>query len=174
MDHSHNVLGALQKALTDTVAPSLDRTDPLASEQLPLVTEYLEFLEHRIYRIHERSRLELTEFTRVAEGALSMVEGWSAPAWADLEACSRDARDVLTAPEAGTERIMDQTARLSTAITAALREHSGPADERRALARWVVEASRHLLRFQRVWYAPLGFESSRGEIGDIDDYLGVA
>ncbi|MBH0118787.1 hypothetical protein ACWDUD_30150 [Rhodococcus sp. NPDC003382] len=168
MDHSRNTLGALRKSLVDGVAPAVDRSDPLASEQLPLVVDYLEFLGTRIYRIHERSRFELGEYLRMAEGLLARLPQ---PATATLAEHIDAGRTARESASTGTTELIEWAGALATAVSTVVQDESLPDDVRRALGRWVVESSRPLLAFQRSWYAPFGFEADRGRLRSIDELL---
>jgi len=171
MDHSRNTLGALRKSLLDGVAPAVDQSDPLASEQLPLVVDYLEFLGTRIYRIHERSRFELGEYLRMAEGLLARLPESMTAVAGLLTKHIEAGRTARESASAGTTELMEWGAALATAVSTVVQDESLPDDVRRALGRWVVESSRPLLAFQRSWYAPFGFEADRGRLRGIDEYL---
>ncbi|MDF3306018.1 hypothetical protein ACWEK5_08195 [Rhodococcus koreensis] len=171
MDHSSNTLGALRKSLLDSVAPAVDPNDPLASEQLPLVADYLEFLRTRIYRIHERSRFELGEYLQMAEGVLTRLSATVGAAVGDLPKQVDAARAARDAASTGTTELLEQGAALAAAVSAVVRDETVPDEVRQALGRWVVESSRELLAFQRSWYAPFGFESSRDRLRSVDDFL---
>ncbi|AWK74870.1 hypothetical protein CBI38_28200 [Rhodococcus oxybenzonivorans] len=170
MDHTRNTLGALRKSLLDSVAPAVDPADPLASEQLPLVADYLEFLGTRIYRIHERSRFELAEYLRMAEGVLTHLSATATPT-GDLAKRLDVARAAHGAASTGTTELIEQGAALAAAVSTVAQDETLPDEVRQTLGRWVVESSRGLLAFQRSWYAPFGFESDRDRLRSIDDFL---
>lgn len=171
MDHSRNTLRALRKSLLDAVAPAVDQSDPLAAEQLPLVVDYLEFLCTRIYRIHERSRFELGEYLRMAEGLLARLPRSATAATGTLAKYIDAGRTARESASTGTTELMQWGAALATTVSTVVQDESLPDDVRRALGRWVVESSRPLLAFQRSWYAPFGFEADRGRLRSIDEYL---
>lgn len=171
MDHSRNTLGALRKSLLDSVAPAVDRADPLASEQLPLVADYLEFLRMRIYRIHERSRFELGEYLRMADGVLARVPTRSSPAIGDLTKHIDTARTAQESASTGTAELIELGATLATAVSTVVQDESLPDEVRLAVGKWVTEASRDLLAFERSWYAPFGFEAAPEKLRSIDEFL---
>ncbi|WP_420749421.1 hypothetical protein [Rhodococcus sp. O3] len=171
MDHSRNTLGALRKSLLDGVAPAVDRSDPLASEQLPLVVDYLEFLGTRIYRIHERSRFELGEYLRMAEGLLARLPQSATAATATLAEHIDAGRTARECASTGTTELIELASALATTVSTVVQDESLSDDVRRALGRWVVESSRLLLAFQRSWYAPFGFEADHGRLRSIDELL---
>jgi len=170
MDHSRNTLGALRKSLLDSVAPAVDRADPLASEQLPLVADYLGFLRTRIYRIHERSRFELGEYLRMADGVLARVPR-SSPAIGDLTKHIDTARTAHESASAGTAELIELGATLATAVSTVVQDESLPDEVRLVVGKWVTEASRDLLAFERSWYAPFGFEAAPEELRSVDEFL---
>ncbi|MEN0135263.1 MAG: hypothetical protein AAGC80_08955, partial [Rhodococcus sp. (in: high G+C Gram-positive bacteria)] len=170
-DHSRNALGALRKSLLDSVAPAVDPADPLASEQLPLVADYLEFLRTRIYRIHERSRFELGEYLRMAEGVLTRVPTRSIPAIVDLTKHIDASRSARESASTGTTELIELGATLAAAVSTVVQDESLPDDVRLAVSTWVSEASRDLLAFERSWYAPFGFEAAPEKLRSIDEFL---
>lgn len=176
MDHSVNTLGAAIKSLYDVVAPAVDPTDPLATEQLRLVSEFLGFLRSRLPYLHDRSTLELRRAVAlgrtIAEAAAPVraVDSlWEAVA--DGEATLEDPR----ATQCGTDLA---AARVGAEMRNVIR-HAAIFDDdvRSRIERAVLDDVAATMDFYRGWYAPLGFDprpDSLPAVADAIDRLAAA
>lgn len=170
MDHTDVGLRAVVKALTDVVAPAVNPADPLASEQLRLAVDYIEFVRSRLDFFYDRERFDLQHHLAMARslheiaGPLSL-EG--APALQD--AIDAGARAI---GEAGTSirALKAATAGLAAAMAPIIR---GAADldepARRKIERCVLEATEARIAFERSWYLPLGFDPAPNEVQSLQD-----
>lgn len=174
-DHNENALHAAVKALTQVVAPAVDRANPLAVEQLRLVSMYLEFLAQQ--RPHER-RLAWTDLRLQAELASAVTQAIE-PRQGELGARLLDAvgraQDMLrtpVAPVAAWERAhRDLAELLSEAIAEA---EQGDAAAREALEALVVERAHGQLMLHRVWFRAYGFEARPEALPSLQDVLAGA
>lgn len=170
-DHTENTLRAAAKALTDVVRPALDPADPLASEQLSLVVEYIEFVRARLDSLYERERFELRQAIRTAEalcaldipgGYLSALEAVRASAETDLAATGLPPAELRASAAATNEVIRDIIRRASA---------DGDKATRDAIYRTVLDASESKTAFERSWYLPFGFDPEPKKVPPLDEVL---
>jgi hypothetical protein len=163
-DHTENSLRAVVKALTDVVGPAVDKSDPLANEQLRLVVDYIEFVRNRLDFYHGRERFELRHHLAMAaalDGLRTPCSAATAGALSSAIAAGRHAYALAASP---TPALKAATARLAAAIGALVREAQGfDGAVRRQVELQVLEATEERVRFERSWYQPLGFDPSPGE-----------
>jgi len=170
MDHSTNTLTAAIKSLSDGVKPAVDRTDPLAAQQLALVTDYLLFLRERLPYLHTRARLELRGAQDLAAAVRAHVSAVDADAERELEEALAAAAEIdhlapTTAVEAATAQVL-------AVLREVVRSAAGASPEvRRAVERTVLEDSERMSAFYRSWYLPLGFDPYPSEVRDLPDVL---
>lgn len=170
MDHSTNTLTAAIKSLTDGVGPALDRTDPLALQQLTLVTDYLGFLRERLPYLHARALFELRAAQDLAAAVRPHVSAVDVDAGRELE-------EVLAASEAvndgaASTDVEDATANILAVLREIVRTAAGaPAEVRRAVEKAVLDDSERTSAFYRSWYLPLGFDPYPGEVRSLPDVI---
>ena len=164
-DVTENGLRAAVKALTEIVAPSIDRSDPLAAEQLRLVVDYLEFVRRRLDFLHDRDRFELGHelgMARALHGmglpcsnATAMLLHDAISGAADAQACadlsSPALKAVAAARAAASRELIREAARFDEPL-------------RRKVERCVLDATQERISFDRAWYLPLGFDPAPGEV----------
>lgn len=171
-DHSENAMHAAIKALAEVVAPSVDKGNPLAVEQLRLVVTFLEF---HVRAMPQSRRLQWMELHLQAELARKVAEllqqqrpALAAPLCHALE----QGQAALAQPGAPATTWQQAAARLAAAVCAAL---DSAATASGALARrldaLVVDESRHMLDLKRVWFRPYGFEARPGALPALEDVL---
>lgn len=170
MDHSTNTLTAAMKSLSDGVRPAVDPADPLATQQLSLVTDYLGFLRGRLPYLHTRARVELRAAQDLAAQLRPHVPAVDAEAVQPLEDALAVAADVhelapLTVVESATAQILAVVREIVRAAPGA-----GP-EVRRSVERAVFEDSERMSGFYRSWYLPLGFDPYPGEVRALDDVI---
>ena len=94
-DHIDNGLIASIKALNDVVAQSIDNSNPLAREQLTLVTRYLGFLRQRLPYQFERDRFELDHYVALAKALTGIAQNSVVAGAPSLETVVNDGEAVL-------------------------------------------------------------------------------
>jgi hypothetical protein len=159
-DHTDNALIAAIKALDEVVAPAIDTSNPLALEQLKLVSRFLGFLRQRLPYQSQRDRFELHHYMALARELSPLVVDASLASQAQrLNQGIDDAATTIDDRDASTAQVRDAVERLTTAISVLVRS-VGSADPvlRGRVERKVVSASAALFDMQRAWYLPMGFE----------------
>lgn len=165
MDVTDNGLRAAVKALTDVVAPSIDRGDPLAQEQLRLVVDYLEFVRSRLDFLYDRDRFELGHDLALANALQRMSPPCSALTAQLLNAAIEAGTQADSVVGTSTVSLKAASAALAAATRELIREAAAFATEvRSAIERQVIEASGESIRFERAWYLPLGFDPAPGDV----------
>lgn len=159
MDHSDTGIRAVIKSLNDVVAPAIDPGDPLAAEQLKLVTHYLEFLRSRLDYLHDRERFDVGHHLGI--GRRILAEG--APEDDGAVACLAAALDAavvrLDDPATTTRMLKADAAELAARIAAVVdRAPAFAPDLRRRIELCVVDAMPERVAFERAWYVPLGLD----------------
>lgn len=173
IDHTDDGLRAAIKALDEVVAPAIDTANPLAVEQLRLVSRFLGFLRTRMPYEHARARHELQHYFGLA-GTLMPLAPNDAPVRSRdlLGAAIRAAGPLLDDPAAGAQQIQGAITSLSCAASTLVREVAhAPAAVREPIERAVIRAAQALLDAQRAWFLPMGFEPDPRCVPGIDDAL---
>lgn len=172
IDHSENTLRAAIKSLRDIVAPALDPTDPLANEQLRLVTEYLEFLRTRVYDIHARQRYEVGHQLGLAETILADSKEVSDQAPRLLGSAIETGRRSYEDADASTVDLRAASSVLEGAIRGVIREsRDADAAVRARIELRIVEGSEPLVELQSSWYLPFGFEPDPDSVLPLEEIL---
>jgi hypothetical protein len=170
-DYTDNALLASIKALNEVVVPAVDPADPLAREQLRLVTGFLEFLRVRVAHLHERRRFELEH--QLALGRRLMPDAAaSAEVAARLSAAIVQAEAVGADPEASVDALRGATAVLAAA-TSGLARAVACADPttRQRVEQTILAHSARWVDMQRAWFLPQGFELHAGELPPLEQAL---
>jgi hypothetical protein len=173
-DVTENDLRAAIRALTDVVAPSVDATDALATEQLRLVVDYLRFLQSRLDVLYDRDRLELQQHLKMARALMAL----EAPIGRGLAArCQRAmaaGADSLNKTGEPMPALKAATAELAAVVREVVRESQAMEGAiRQRIEFTVLECSEERTRFERSWYLPLGFDPARGEVEPLSTLLGA-
>lgn len=171
-DHTDNALRASIKALDEVVAPAVDAANPLAVEQLRLVSRFLGFLRSRLQYQAERERFELRHYLALAN-TLRGDAALCAPTCATLIGEAIDAGAMLVdRVDASTQDIRAAVDRLTAALGVLVRSvaDADPALRQR-VERAVVAASKSLFDVQRAWYLPIGFEPDPEQVPHIQTAL---
>jgi hypothetical protein len=169
-DYSDNSFRAAIKALDDVVAPAVDRTNPLAVEQLRLVSQFLSFYRSRRPSIlaYERAELELyrelsLELHAIVPDAHSELRN----ALLDAATKARSAGDGADA-----NIVASLTSELTELISQLVDALQGAEPRvRREAERMIVERSGAVLELKRAWFSPLGFESVSGADRTLESLL---
>ena len=175
MDVTENGLRAAVKALTDVVAPAIDRNDPLAAEQLRLVVEYLQFVRSRLDMLYDRDRFELQHNLSMARKLNALGATLSKETASQLEAAISEGAGVQARVGASMPALKTASAALAAAVRDLIREAGAfePA-VRGEIENCVLEASEERITFERAWYLPLGFEPAPQELAPLAQILADA
>ncbi|MES2482315.1 MAG: hypothetical protein V4609_09985 [Pseudomonadota bacterium] len=174
-DHNENALHAAIKALNQVVAPSVDRSNPLAVEQLRLVSMYLEF--HVQHRSHER-KLAWTNLhlqARLAQEAgkllATVLPDGSARLIAAAQAAQRQLGDT-GAPATVWERMHGELGQCISEVQA--EANACDESDRNALDTLVLAHAREHLELHRVWFKSFGFEGRPESLPSLEAVLAQA
>jgi hypothetical protein len=163
--HMGNGLQAAIKALDDVVAKSIDPTNPLAREQLKLVSRYLGFVQQRLPLQHERDRYELAHYLKLADELEAIGQLSERACWPLVRQARAGGAAVLTNAYARSTDIKAAIEALTAAVSMLVRDvASENTDLRRVVERQVVAASLGLFNMQRAWYLPMGFEPDPSQV----------
>lgn len=172
MDHTENSLTAAIKSLNDAVAPAVDPNDPLASQQLTLVVEFLSFLRSRLPHLHTRARMELETAVQLGQSVKTDVGKVSLEYQQRLSDQIARGTAVIEDPSANTEELENVTAGLLAVMRCVIRNASGvPSDLRKRLAKVVIDSNEENEEFYRSWYEPFGFDSYPETIRSFNDVI---
>ena len=167
-DHCVIGLRAAIKALKDTVSPAVDPDNPLANEQLRMVSAFLSMLAEQLPHRSLRIRYDLYNALALADAVLPHLQGSAMESMAALEAACSQARRVLAAdnvPETGVE---NTTNRLNAALSATVRSlNEADGATRARVERAVVLHSKTWLDVQRAWFLPLGLDPNARTVPSI-------
>ena len=174
-DVTDNGLRAAVKALTDVVAPSIDPTDPLAKEQLRLVVDYLQFVRSRLDFLHDRARFEMNHHLATARALQALGAPFSAENRDLLDATVSAGLQTQASVEASTVSVKEVSASLAAIARELVREAASFAPELRGpIERCVLLAADEIIRFERSWYLPLGFDPAPGDVVPLASLLANA
>ena len=171
MDQTETGIRGVIKALTDTIAPAVDRTDPLAQEQLRLCVDYLEFLCSRLDHLHARARFELADAASLARAASQAVKIDDPVLWRDLTCTVSRADRILADPGAGTTMVKDCTMDLCAVVRDLVRALAGDTAAAHEIGELVIEHSRAQVEFERSWYGPMGFDPAPATATPFEAFL---
>ncbi|MGE4242065.1 hypothetical protein [Ramlibacter sp.] len=170
-DVTTNALRGIVKTLDDVVLPAIPADDPLAIQELKMVSRYLAFSRQRVEHLYARARYELEFYAGVASECAEAL-GKAAPQLADLEAGVAAARDLLAKPGAAIGALRVQTQRLMTRLSRLLLEVED-ADALARVERIVVRRSAEITAFDRSWYLPLKLERFPGDVRPLASFIAI-
>jgi hypothetical protein len=153
-------LRAAARALQQVVAPALDAGNPLAVEQLQMVTRYLGLAAERLPWRHARQRRQVQQLHDAAQALHPAARACGGELEAALASAAANAAAALAGAETTEATLQQAGAALAAALSALVRE-SAVRDEatRRAVERSVLQAARPWAELQRAWFAPLGLDA---------------
>jgi hypothetical protein len=168
-DNTQNTLMAAIKALEQVIAPALDTSDPLASEQLRLVIGTLKVLGSRMDHLAARQEHEFQHHLRMGHALLGDARAVS-PEIADrLEAALAEAAQLQAHGRPAPADKRRVTAALASPLSALAREAAAAPEEiRRRIEQHIVAGSREWVDMQRAWFLPHGFELRPSELPALD------
>lgn len=172
-DYTDNGLLASIKALETVVKPALDASDPLATEQLRLVSGFLKFLRTRMEHGYARQLFELDHALRLARQVAPDAALLNSPELAQRLAAAVVQGQVVQARAVPLPAdVRSAAAELATAVAGVARA-AAVADVplRRRIEQQVMAASRRWVEMQRAWFAPMGFDLRPDELPALDQAL---
>ena len=173
-DHTDNALRAAIKALDEVVAPALDASNPLAREQLKLVSRYITFLRERNHYQADRERFELRHYLALARSLRPHALDCAIPGAGAFDRAIDAADTVVDNADARAADLRFAIDGLTTAITMLARRSAAfDAVSRREVEAAVVAASKSLFDVQRAFYLPMGFEPAPDLVPDLAQALAV-
>jgi hypothetical protein len=173
-DTTDNVFLASIKALDKVVLPAVDPADPLAGEQLRLVSGFLKFLRSRVPHLGQRLRFELGHGLALARDVLPEARLVSDEVARRLDAAIDQATAAQAQASASEAQLRAATAALNAPVSVLVRlVGSGAVDAGlcRRVERKVVEGSKPWVDMQRTWFLPQGFELRPGDLPGLDEAL---
>lgn len=173
MDHTAVGLRSVVRALSDVVAPAVNREAAQALEQLQLSIDYIEFALARIDLLHDRDRFELRHHLRMAKAAGEIVGPLDSDEARRLATAIDEGSVALAAPDASSDRLRTAAAALGGSIASIVdTSHRWGASLREQLERCVIEHSRERVAFERAWYLPLGFDPDPRSAKPLESMMG--
>lgn len=172
MDQTDTGLKAVMKALGDVIGPALDPGDPLAREQLRLAIEYIGFVRQRIDYLHSRERFDLRHYIGIATAMIAAGLPDDLPAAVALRAALAPAEAIGARAGARTDQLREAAMDLGHAVSGVVRSLGDlPAGLASALRHIVMDATEEKLHFERLWYAPVGFEATLPAGKRLEEFL---
>lgn len=168
MDRIETTIGAAIKAMNDVVIPSVDTSDPLASEQAELVRDFLHFLKGRVYSIHPKAVIELADVTRLLEKVVDEFENIDAQIHEDAKAALEANLGHLESGTPDTVTLLTAKARALALVRTLIRHLDTKSNSYREVRQAVLESVEGTEEFQRVWFAPLGFDQNAAELPEFE------
>jgi hypothetical protein len=173
-DYTDNALLASIKALDNVVMPAVDPADPLAGEQLRLVSGFLKFLRIRLHHMHARQRFELHHNLALAQRIAADARLVSKEVSQRLDTAIEQADAVDRQRDAALVNIQAATSALCASISGIVRTVAQADPEiRRRVERQVLQGSKQWVDMQRAWFAPQGFELRPDELPGLDELFAV-
>jgi hypothetical protein len=171
-DYTDNALLASIKALEQVVMPALDPADPLAGEQLRLVTGMLRFMRKRLPDWHQRQRFELAHYLGLAQALAPDARTASAEVSQRMDAAIAHALALAGAPAPAVADIRSASAALSSAISGLARAVAEAEPGLRGRVEHAILAgSKRWVDMQRAWFLPQGFELRPGLLPELGPHL---
>ncbi|MDB5818141.1 MAG: hypothetical protein JWQ11_1781 [Rhizobacter sp.] len=173
IDHTDDGIRAAIKALDEVVAPALDPANPLALEQLKLVSRFLGFLRSRLPYEHLRSSHELRHYLALARQLVEIAPNEGPVHARDaLLGAIHEATPLISDPTCSPVQLEAGTKRLSAALSTLVRDVAeAPPAVRDSVERAVTHAARRLLDAQRAWFLPMGFEPDPARVPSMEEAL---
>jgi hypothetical protein len=173
-DRTVNGLRGCMNSLDMTVGPCVVQTsDPLAREQVALMTKYLAFISQRVDLIGDRVRFELGWYvemgTRVA--TVLLQHGQEFP---DLTSLCESGKRLLALAGARQVELEAVSAGLRTEMSRIMRSmRDANPTFRKSVEALVVSCSRPIIQFQRSWFAPQAWESNTDKLPSVEALLAM-
>jgi hypothetical protein len=172
-DYTDNGLLASIKALEKVVMPALDSADPLATEQLRLVSGFLKFLRARMEHGYPRQLFELDHALRLAQQVAADAGLLNSPELSQRLAAAVAQGQVVQAQAVPLPADVRSAAAELATVVAGVARAAGSADAplRRRIEQQVMAGSKRWVEMQRAWFVPMGFDLRPDELPPIDQAL---
>ncbi len=172
-DYTDDGLLASIKALEKVVMPALDASDPLATEQLRLVSGFLKFLRSRMEHGYPRQLFELDHSLRLARQVAADAALLDSPEVSQrLTAALAQGQAVAEKAVPLPAEVRSAAAELATAVAGVARAAAvADAPLRRRIEQQVMAGSKRWVEMQRAWFAPMGFDLRPDELPALDQAL---
>jgi hypothetical protein len=171
-DYTDNALLSCIKALDNVVLPAVDPADPLASEQLRLVSGFMKFLRSRLPYWQARQFFELHHYLGLARSLAADARLAPDEVSQRMDSAIEQANAVQLEASPPLAEIRAATAALAAPISALVRVVA-KADPglRQRVEQKILSHSKQWVDMQRTWFLPQGFELRAGELPSLDDVL---
>jgi hypothetical protein len=158
IDDVRALIHATRTSLNTIVLSAVDNSDPMAVEQIHLAVKNLDFLGSRVDAHHARVRFTLAETERMSAAVSDLLSEHGVDQYGIPELC-RIAQAELQQEDSSLQAMRaanaDLTARLRIVIRDYReRDHQLASDIRDV----VVDCSESVVRAERAWFAPFGFD----------------
>lgn len=171
-DNTQNTLAAAIKALEQVIAPAVNTTDPLASEQLRLVIGTLKVLGSRLDHIVGRQDFELRHYLQLGQALQSDAREVSAEIAQRLDAAIEHALQMQAQPQRSPAQTRQATEALASPVSALARQAPAVTEATRLrIERCIVKAQGQWVDMQRAWFLTHGFELRPTELQSLDTLL---
>lgn len=173
-DAIDNGLLAAIKALEEVVAPAVDSTNPLAGEQLKLVSRYLGFLRSRLQYVADRDRFELNHYLGLARELEPYASETTIPSAGQFAQVIELGDLMRDRTGATTQELRHAINELTITVSMFVRHSTTmQADVIERVEAAVVRASKSLFDVQRAFYLPMGFEPDPHLVPDLASALNL-
>lgn len=168
-DNTQNTLAAAIKALEQVIAPAVNATDPLASEQLRLVIGTLKVLGSRLDHIVGRQDFELRHYLQLGQALQGDAHEVSTEIAQRLDAAIEHALQLQAQPQRSSTQTRQATEALASPLSALARHAvAAPQATRLRIERCIVKAQGQWVAMQRAWFLTHGFELRPDELQSLD------
>lgn len=168
-DYTDNALLASIKALEKVVLPAVNPEDPLAGEQLRLVTGFLKFLRGRLPYWHHRCFFELNHNLALAELVVPDAREVNAEVSARLDNAIDMALQLRAQQSPALDAVGVASQALAEAVSGLVRALPlADAERQRRVEKNVLAASKRWVDMQRAWFLPQGFEMNPDELPSLE------
>lgn len=162
-------LAAVIKALSDNVLPALDRSNPMAAEQIQLCLATLGLVKNHLPQWHGYQRRDLETHLALAE-ELAGLAAKSGTVLDELGQAMQAGAHALVNPEMGAHDLEQQVRRLKEGIVLLINATRGSAAQN-AMTQAVLRAEATVILRSRAWSIGMGFEPDPAQIPPLHQLL---
>lgn len=170
IDDVSALIHATRTSLNTIVLSAIDRSDPMAMEQIHLAVKNLDFVCSRLDAHHARVRFTLDENQKTGAAVAELLSAHGV-ADHDLSELCRIARAELNQADSSVQTLRATNSELTACLRVVIREHRerdhGLAIE---IGDVVVAHSEALIRSERAWFAPFGFEPGADALPSLEEF----
>ncbi|WKN60782.1 hypothetical protein HJ581_0044785 [Rhodococcus opacus] len=152
------LIHATRTSLNTVVMSAVDKSDPMAVEQIQLAVANLDFVCSRLDTNHARVRFTLAETERMSAAVAERLSKHGADQYRLPELC-RVALTELQRADSSVQAMRAANAELTARLRVLIRDYRERDDQIASDIRdVVVDRSESLVRSERAWFAPFGFD----------------